>query len=91
MFDVRNVFSSLDRLYRDRTPMKVGQQIKLAGVTVEITAVTDDGRPAEATFHFLTSLESRMLRWLGWRDGVYVPFEPPAVGETVTLPAETVP
>jgi hypothetical protein len=91
LFDRRYLFPLFDRLYRDNSPMKVGQRIELTDVTVEITAVTDDGRPAEAAFHFAEELEDPSHRWMSWKDGVYVPFVPPAVGETVTLPAVTVP
>jgi hypothetical protein len=89
LFDQRCVMQSLDRMYRDTTPMTVGQRIELVGVTVEITAITDDGRPAEAAFHFLFALENPLFRWLQWKDGEYAPFVPPAVGETVTLSAAT--
>ena len=91
LFDQRCVIHSLDRLYRDATPMAVGQRIALTGVTVEITATTDDGRPAEAAFRFAFALENPLFRWLQWDDGMYVPFTPPAVGETVTLPAARLP
>jgi len=91
LFDQRYVFQSVDRLYRDSAPMTIGEKINLLGVTVEITALTDDGRPAEAAFRFAMKLESLLFRWLQWEDGAYVPFALPAVGETVTLPAVTVP
>lgn len=84
-------FYTLDRLYRDDTPMTVGQRIELLGVAVEITAITDDGRPSEAAFHFVMDIENPLFRWLQWMDGVYVPFELPAVGDTVTLPAAALP
>ena len=91
LFDWRCVLQSSDRMYRDGTPMTVGQRIGLMGVTSEITAVTDDGRPSEAAFHFAMNLESPLFRWMQWEDGAYVPCVLPAVGETVTLPAATVP
>jgi hypothetical protein len=91
LFDWRRTLVSSDRLYRDNSPMAVGQRVKLLGVTVEITAITDDGRPAEAAFHFALKLESPIFRWLQWKGGEYVPFALPAVGETVTLPAATIP
>ena len=91
LFDWRCVLQSSDRMYRDSTPMTVGQRIGLMGVTVEITAVTDDGRPTEAAFRFATKLENPLFRWLRWEDGACVPFTLPAVGETVTLPAAMVP
>ena len=80
-----------DRLFRGDRPMKVGQRIELMGAVVEVTAITGDGRPAEAAFHFATALEAPSLRWLKWENGVYVSFVLPAVGEASTLPAVTVP
>ena len=90
LFNQLRAWYSLDQLYRDSSPMVIGQQIKLLGISVEITAVTDDGRPAEAAFRFAFALERSLFRWLQWKDGAYVPFEPPAVGERVTLPAATI-
>ncbi len=91
LFDQRSIMHSLDRLYRDDRPMKIGQRIGLMGVTAKVTAVTSDGRPVEAEFRFAFALESSLFRWLQWQEGAYVPFELPAVGETVTLPAATLP
>ncbi|MHC4608907.1 MAG: hypothetical protein ACYS7M_00990 [Planctomycetota bacterium] len=91
LFDMRYGFPLLDLLYRDQSPMRVGQRIELADLRIEITSVTKDGRPAEATFRFAKALEDPFLRWLRWEDGAYVPFALPAVGETVRLPAVTVP
>ena len=90
-FDVRYLFQLLDRLYRDTSLMRRGEQIELTGVTVEVEAVTPDGRPAGVSFRFDRRVDDPSLRWLRWQHGVYVPFTIPAVGETVTLPAVTVP
>jgi hypothetical protein len=87
LFDQRQLLHSVDRMYRDGTPMTVGQQISLAGITVEITELTVDGRPAEAAFHFAMDLENSLLRWLKWDNGRFVSAELPAVGQTVTIPA----
>ncbi len=86
LFDQRSAYWTLDQLYRDNSPMTIGQRISLIGVTVEVTALTDDGRPAEAAFHFLTKLENPLFRWLHWNHDAYAPFNLPAVGETLTLP-----
>ena len=91
LFDMRYGLALLDHLFRDNRPMMVGQQIELMGLSAEITAVTKDGRPAEAAFRFATALEDPSLRWMRYEDGTYVPFLLPAVGETMTLPAVTVP
>lgn len=68
-------------------PMTLGERVELSGLTVEVTALTDDGRPAEATFHFAVPLEDASLRWLQWDADhrAYVPFTPPPVGQTVRL------
>lgn len=85
--DENYAFLALDRLFRGGSPLRLGERIELTGVTVEITGVTPDGQPAEATFRFATRLDDPQRRWLEWQGGVYVPFALPAVGEMVTLPA----
>jgi hypothetical protein len=91
LFDPRHAMPLLDRLYRDSRPMKIGQRIELADLDIEIISVTEDGRPAAAAFHFLKALKDPSLRWLQWEDGEYKPFVPPAVGDTITRPAVTIP
>ncbi|MBN2474219.1 MAG: hypothetical protein JXB62_06410 [Pirellulales bacterium] len=77
----------LDRLPRDqRRPLQLGEQIELTDATVEITAMTDDGRPAEATFRFRVPLEDPSLRWLRMTPRGWVPITPPKIGETVEYP-----
>jgi hypothetical protein len=90
-FDMRYLLPVFDRLYRDATPFREGQLIEIPGVTVEIAAITPDGRPDVVRFHFDRSLDDPSLYWLEWKDGQFIPFEVPAVGQTVTLPAATVP
>jgi hypothetical protein len=53
---------------------------------VTVLALTADGRPATVAYQFAAPLESASLRWFVWRDGVYVPYVPPAVGATARLP-----
>ncbi|MFQ5461618.1 MAG: hypothetical protein ACE5E5_03225 [Phycisphaerae bacterium] len=66
-------------------PMLLGQIIELSAVTIEITDLTEDGRPAEATFRFRVPLEDPSLRWLYLDDYRYRRFSLPAVGETVQV------
>jgi hypothetical protein len=91
LFDQRRAFLTLDSLYRDRTPMKLGWQVQSVGVTIEVTAVTDDGRPAEVAFRFVIDLDNPYLCWKRWQNGAFAPFEVPAVGQTIRLPAATLP
>ncbi len=75
-----------DHLFRsERRPMSLGQRVKLSDLTIDVTELTPDLRPAEALFHFAVPLEHPSLRWLHWQDGEFVPFTPPAIGETIEL------
>ncbi len=76
-----------DRLFRDdKHGFSAGQKIELTGMTVEITELTDNGRPAEAAFTFSVGLEDTSLHWLQYKKGEYIPFSPPAIGQGVELP-----
>lgn len=57
----------------------------LTGMTVTVTALTTDNRPAEATFQFDVPLESPSLLWLCFRGDGFEPFTPPAVGQEVEI------
>ena len=69
--------------------MSLGQKVQLTGMTVEITRMTGDNRPYEATFRFDVPLEDASLRWLQFKNGAFIPFTPPAVGQKITLEAES--
>jgi hypothetical protein len=45
------------------------------------------GQPSEALVVFREPLESSRLIWMQWRGQGYVPFTPPPLGESTTLPA----
>ncbi len=78
-----------DALFRDRKhPFSVGDRVELTGMTVEIRELTGDGRPAEAAFTFVVALEDPSLRWLQYKNGNFVPFTPPVIGQSVVLQAE---
>jgi len=66
-------------------PMKKGDTIRLTGLTVEVAEVTNDGRPVDALFRFDVPLEDPSLRWIVFKGMAYVPFTPPAIGETVQV------
>jgi hypothetical protein len=70
----------------DRSP-KVGSVIRFEGVSFEVSAATPNGRPTEVLVRFDERLESDQFQWLKWGEHAYVPFELPAVGQQVTLPA----
>ena len=91
VFHPSYIFQMLDTLYRDNTSLRVGDRVAYGDATIEVTEVTGDGRPAEVAFRFEVDLEDPTLRWLQWHEGVYVPYVPPAVGETEILPSVVLP
>jgi hypothetical protein len=64
---------------------------ELSGMTVEVTQLTEDGRPLEAKIRFDVPLEDSSLFWLrwDWRQDAYVPFVPPVAGERVYIAGPT--
>lgn len=69
-----------------RNPMRVGEIVALEHMSVRITALTDDARPAEAIITFDAPLEDPKFYWMQWIEAGYVPFAPPPIGKTVELP-----
>ncbi|MFH0980571.1 MAG: hypothetical protein V2A79_03415 [Planctomycetota bacterium] len=77
----------MDQLARGKChPLALGERVELTGFTAQVTALTDDRRPAEVAFRFDVPLEDASLRWLHWKDNAYVPFTPPPIGHTLYLP-----
>jgi hypothetical protein len=68
-------------------PIPLGQRIVLSDVSIEVSALTDDGRPSEILVRFAVPLEDPSLQWLEWGRHDYVPFRVPRVGETRIVPA----
>ncbi|MFQ5490903.1 MAG: hypothetical protein ACE5GE_09300 [Phycisphaerae bacterium] len=77
---------SFDRLARNLDhPFHLNQQVKLAGMTVTVTKLTDDNRPAQAQFRFDQPLEHPDLFWIYWNADRFSPFILPPQGQCVTL------
>jgi hypothetical protein len=80
-------FYRVERLIRgDIRGLRLGQRITLSGMQVEVTELTPDGRPTEVLARFDKTLEDAEYRWFSYRNGRLVPFQPPAIGASVTLP-----
>lgn len=84
----------LDRIHRRvEAPFAVGDRVRLPDLEVEVLAITADGRPARAAFHFTRPLEDPSLRWLVVAPPPDAPpltvetrpFDLPAIGETVRI------
>lgn len=78
----------LDRMMRDpRTkPFSAGDEVRLPGATITVERVTSDRRPASVIARFDVVLEDPSLQWLRWDTKTYVPWTPPSVGHSETLP-----
>lgn len=70
-----------------RNPMRVGEPVELDDATFTVTELTEDLRPMEVRIRFREELESPRLHWLQWGKQEYVPYTPPAIGETRVIPA----
>jgi hypothetical protein len=79
----------VDKLFRNESrPLHVGEKIHVARMTATILTVTADGRPQKVEFRFETALEDSSLRWLRFQAGEFLPWNPPAIGETVILTSD---
>ncbi|MDB4967023.1 MAG: hypothetical protein JWN44_2712 [Myxococcales bacterium] len=77
-----------ERMLRDlRRPFTRGDEVRLTGVTITITDVLPDGRPAEIRARFDRPLEDPTLVFVKWGTTGYVPFVPPPINTPVTLTA----
>jgi hypothetical protein len=69
---------------------KVGDSVQLEGATYTVTAVTDDGRPAELSARFDKPIESDGFIWMRWSQKKgFVPFALPQPGQSMFVPAVT--
>jgi hypothetical protein len=66
----------------------VGQRFELPGLSVVVEALDVQGDPEQVLYEFPVPLEDPSLRWMTWQDGVYVPWTPPAVGQTQAFSPE---
>jgi hypothetical protein len=70
-----------------KNTFKRGDSIDLGPLTLEVMTVTADARPSVVEARFDRELEDPIYIWRQWLDTTFVPFTPPKVGESVTLPA----
>lgn len=81
------LYSAPERHYRgDPEALGLGARVALSEMTVRVSEVTPDGRPAAAEFEFREPLASPRYRFMRWADGALEPAALPAAGERVILP-----
>jgi hypothetical protein len=76
-----------ERMQRDpHDRMPVGYRVRFSDLTIEVTALTRDGRPAEIVARFDHPLEDARYEFYEWRGLRYQPFALPHIAETRVLP-----
>jgi hypothetical protein len=79
--------SSSQRLLRSPSPGAWTTPLELREATFAVSSVTEDGRPEELVVRFNRRLADPKLSFVRWAGPGYVPFELPAVGSSVLVPA----
>ncbi len=71
--------------------LKAGKEVTMEGLSVQVVNTDPTGLPIEAVFTFGRSIDDDSLVWLQWSNGSFHPFTPPAVGESIDIPARKLP
>jgi hypothetical protein len=66
---------------------QAGSERALAAMHVSVLETNREGSPTRVRFRFPTPLESPERQWLVWRGRGPTPWQPPALGQRVALPA----
>jgi hypothetical protein len=78
---------SSERMQRNpQNRMPLGYRVTFSDLSIEVTALTQDGRPAEVLARFEHPLEDPHYEFLRWQGKGFVPFALPTIGATVVLP-----
>ncbi|HET6584982.1 MAG TPA: hypothetical protein VFG69_16110 [Nannocystaceae bacterium] len=79
--------TTAERMLRSpRIPFAAGDRVAVSGMTVTVETITNDGRPQRVRFDFTVDLDDPSLLWLRWDVLGFVPWTPPAIGDSDTLP-----
>lgn len=66
--------------------LRVGQEVRLDGITIRVTALNGNGQPTEFRVIFDLPLEHPDIQWVRWTWGSgYTAFTLPAIGETIEV------
>ncbi len=74
-------------MWSPKRPFTAGERIPVGETVFTVRSVTPDRRPLEVDVRFDRSLDEPGYVFEQWIDTRYRPFTPPAVGQTVILPA----
>ena len=68
----------------DKKPFRIGEQVPLAGMTIEVSGVNSGGHPTQLTLHFSDG-ELAHTRFLQWKGNDFQAVSIPAAGNEVQL------
>ena len=71
-------------LYR-AGPAAIGDTSILEGMSAQVVEIDRNGGPTAVAFTFDRPLEDPQLVWRQWKDGRFIDFSPPALGEVVRV------
>ena len=76
----------IERIFANVADMPgAGSQLQVSNMEISVAEATSDGRPARVLFRFPKPLEDPSLFFLAWQQSQPVPWQPPAVGQQLTL------
>lgn len=79
--------TTAERMLRSpRIPFAAGDRVDVSGMSAVVETITTDGRPQRVRFEFAVDLDDPSLLWLRWDVLGFVPWQPPAIGASETLP-----
>lgn len=78
---------SLRMLRRLSRPFRAGDTVELSNMKASVIEITSNGRPKTVDFRFAAPLEAPQWLWMSPEGFRLVNWTPPAVGETVVVPA----
>lgn len=66
-------------------PFEVGEIVRLSGMSAEVRSLAPQGWPHKVAFTFDKPFEDPSFQWIAFKGGLFVPWTPPPVGESLEL------
>jgi len=67
-------------------PMRPGDTVRLSRMEAEVLDALPDGRPSSVRFRFDLPLDDPRLHFVAWEGNEFIPYTPPPVGASHTIP-----
>jgi hypothetical protein len=78
----------IERIFcAERDLPRAGAQREVADMRIRVEESDANGAPTRVRFQFASPLEATERAWFAWQGNGIVPWQPPALGQSVELPA----